>query len=219
MDTNEKQRIDTITGRLKEKYPLAQCSLEYGNEPYKLLITARLSAQCTDKRVNEVAKDLFLQFKSLAEFADADLDELEKAVFSCGLYRTKARNIKDMCRMLIGEFSSRVPDEMDDLLRLPGVGRKIANLILGDVFKKPAIVADTHCIRISNRLGLCSDLDPYAVEKQLSEIILPEQSSDFCHRLVLFGRECCKAKKPECGECILSDVCRFGKRILKPEGL
>ena len=202
-------RTDIIVNKLKEQYPLADCALEYEREPYKLLIMARLSAQCTDERVNAVSKNLFCEFKSLEEFADADLDKLEKAVFSCGLYKTKAKNIKDMCGLLIKNFGSRVPDTIEDLLTLPGVGRKIANLIIGDIFKKPAVVADTHCIRISNRLSLCSDKNPLIVERCLKKIIPPEQSSDFCHRLVYFGREYCKARNPKCGECFLRDVCRF----------
>jgi len=209
MNTKEQTRANTIISRLKEKYPLAECMLEYETEPYKLLIMARLSAQCTDARVNIVAKDLFEEFKSLEDFAKCDLEKLEKAIFSCGLYKTKARNIKDLCRMIIDEFDSKVPEEMDDLLKLPGVGRKIANLIRGDIFNKPAIVADTHCIRISNRLDLCDSDNPYVVEKQLLKIIPPEESNDFCHRLVFFGREYCKAQNPKCGECFLRDVCKF----------
>lgn len=220
MNKKEEKKISIIIKRLKENYPISECSLEYisdepEKEPYRLLIMARLSAQCTDARVNIVAKDLFNQFKSLEDFADADLEKLEKAIFSCGLYKTKAKNIKDMCRILIDEFDSQVPEEMDDLLKLPGIGRKIANLIRGDIFHKPAIVTDTHCIRISNRLGLCENLgqasrqNPYAVEKQLVKIIPPEESNDFCHRLVFFGREYCKAQNPRCGECFLRDVCHF----------
>jgi len=208
---NMSNRTNTIITRLKEKYPLVDCSLEFATEPYKLLIMARLSAQCTDARVNIVAKDLFERFKSLEDFADADLEQLEKAIFSCGLYKMKARNIKDMCRMIISDFNSQVPEDMGDLLKLPGIGRKIANLIRGDIFGKPAIVADTHCIRISNRLDLCDSDNPHAVEKQLLKIIPPEESNDFCHRLVLFGREYCKSQSPRCKECFLNDVCGFEK--------
>ena len=204
---NNQARTAEIISRLKEYYPLADCALEYETEPYKLLIMARLSAQCTDVRVNIVAKDLFGQFSSLEEFAGADLEKLEKAIFSCGLYKTKAKNIKDMCRIIIDEFDSRVPDDMRDLLRLPGIGRKIANLIRGDIFNKPAIVTDTHCIRISNRLGLCDGENPHQVEKSLAQIIPPEESNDFCHRLVFFGREYCKAQNPKCGGCFLRDIC------------
>ncbi|MCL2095430.1 MAG: endonuclease III [Oscillospiraceae bacterium] len=212
INKNTDNRVDIIIDRLKGYYPAADCSLEYRREPYKLLIMARLAAQCTDARVNAVSKDLFKRFGSIEDFADADTEELEKAVFSCGLYKTKAKNIKDMCRMLLEEFDSRVPEEMDDLLKLPGIGRKIANLIRGDIFGKPAIVTDTHCIRISDRLGLCGGTsNPYLTEKRLAEIIPPEESNNFCHRLVLFGREYCKAKNPECGKCFLNDLCGFVK--------
>jgi len=206
---NKNERTNSIIEKLKEKYPMSECTLEYETEPYKLLIMARLSAQCTDARVNIVAKDLFKEFKSIEDFAGCDLDKLEKAIFSCGLYKTKAKNIKDMCKMIADEFDSQVPEDMDDLLKLPGIGRKIANLIRGDVFGKPAIVTDTHCIRISNRLGLCDSENPHAVEKQLLEIIPPEESNDFCHRLVFFGREYCKSQNPKCGDCFLRDVCCF----------
>jgi endonuclease-3 len=211
-NNSNKTRTAEIISRLKQKYPEPVCSLDYGTEPYKLLIMARLSAQCTDARVNIVAKDLFRQFKSIGDFADADLEKLEQAVFSCGLYKTKAKNIKDMCRIIIGEFGSEVPEDMRDLLKLPGVGRKIANLIRGDVFGKPAIVADTHCIRISNRLGLCDTVNPCAVEARLVKIIPPEESNDFCHRLVFFGREYCKAQNPACEKCFLRDICGFEKQ-------
>ena len=211
-----KDRTNIIISQLKEKYPLADCTLEYDTDPaqsYKMLIMARLSAQCTDARVNIVAKDLFAQFKSIEDFANADLEKLEKAIFSCGLYKMKARNIKDMCKMIISDFDSRVPEDMDDLLKLPGIGRKIANLIRGDIFRKPAIVADTHCIRIANRLDLCENENPYAVEKQLIKIIHPDESNDFCHRLVLFGREYCKSQSPRCAECFLNDICNWERNI------
>ena len=207
----DNKRTETIIARLKKKYPLAACSLEYETEPYKLLIMARLSAQCTDARVNLVAKDLFSRYRSLEDFAGAELEELEKAVFSCGLYKTKAKNIKDMCRLLTDEFGSKVPEDMDSLLKLPGIGRKIANLIRGDVFGLPAIVADTHCIRISGRLGLCGSENPHKVETALAAIIPPGESSDFCHRLVLFGREYCRAQNPKCSGCFLRDICEYNK--------
>ena len=212
MNKQNQTRTTKIISRLKEKYPLADCSLEYETEPYKLLIMARLSAQCTDARVNIVAKDLFEQFKSIGDFANADLEKLEKAIFSCGLYKTKAKNIKDMCRIIVDEYDSQVPEEMDDLLKLPGIGRKIANLIRGDVFNKPAIVADTHCIRIANRLDLCDSVNPYIVEKTLVKIIPPDESNDFCHRLVFFGREYCKAQNPRCTECFLGKEKLCGKQ-------
>lgn len=204
------KHITDIINKLKEKYPDVKCSLDYDsadNETYRLLIMARLSAQCTDARVNIVAQSLFKEFKTLEDFANADIEKLEKAVYACGLYKTKAKNIKDMCRMLIDKYGAKVPDDMDNLLKLPGVGRKIANLILGDIYGKPAIVADTHCIRISNRLGLCSSDNPVIVEKQLLKIIPPEESNDFCHRLVFFGREYCKSRSPECSACFLRGEC------------
>ena len=209
MNKPTQTRVTTIISLLKQHYPMSDCTLDYETEPYKLLIMARLSAQCTDARVNIVAKDLFEEFKSIEDFANCDLEKLEKAIFSCGLYKTKAKNIKDMCKMIIDEFDSKVPEEMDDLLKLPGIGRKIANLIRGDIFNKPAIVTDTHCIRISNRLGLCDSENPYIVEKSLVEIIPPEESNDFCHRLVFFGREYCKSQNPRCGDCFLKDLCGF----------
>ena len=211
-DNKDKERTGEIISRLKETYPVATCALEYESEAYKLLIMALLSAQCTDARVNIVAEDLFEKFRSLEDFAEAELEELEKAVFSCGLYKTKAKNIKAMCRMIIDEFDSKVPGTMEDLLKLPGIGRKIANLIIGDIFGKPAIVADTHCIRISNRLSLCDSENPHTVEKQLAAIIPPEESSDFCHRLVYFGRERCTARNPKCEKCFLRDLCEFEKQ-------
>ena len=209
-DNNDK--IEAIIGRLKQKYPVSDCALEYDAEPWKLLIMARLSAQCTDARVNIVSLDLFSRFKSIEDFANADFEELERAIFSCGLHRTKARDIIGMCKMLIGDFNSQVPDKMEDLLKLPGIGRKIANLILGDIFGKPAIVADTHCIRIAGRLGLCESPDPYKVETQLAAIVPPEESSDFCHRLVFFGRDICRARVPGCEKCFLGDLCEYGER-------
>ena len=207
MGTSDK--VGFIVAELKNKYEVADCALEYQDEPYKLLILARLSAQCTDERVNAVSQGLFKEFKSLEEFAGCDLGQLERAIYSCGLHRTKARNIKDMCAMLLGEFGGEVPEDMSDLLRLPGVGRKIANLIRGDIFGLPAIVADTHCIRVSNRLGLCDSDNPLKVERRLLELIPAEESNAFCHRLVFFGREYCRAQSPRCGECFLAGVCEF----------
>ena len=204
-------KIGEIVTRLKEKYPMAECMLEYEADPLKLLIMARLSAQCTDARVNIVSESLFEKYKSIEDFADADLQELETAIFSCGLYKTKAKHIKAMCKMLIEQYDSKVPGQMEDLLKLPGIGRKIANLILGDIFHKPAIVTDTHCIRIANRLGLCKSENPYTVELALAKIIMPEESSDFCHRLVFFGREYCTARSPKCEKCFLGDLCEYDK--------
>lgn len=197
---------------LEKLYPDALCSLQYSTD-YELLFAVRLSAQCTDARVNIVCADLFVKFPTLESFADADITELENAVKPCGFYRTKAQNIKDSAKMLIEKFNSKVPDNMEDLLSLPGVGRKTANLILGDIYKQPsAVVADTHCIRISNRLGLALSKEPEKVEKALREVLTPETSSDFCHRLVLFGREYCTARKPKCDICPLAQICKENKK-------
>lgn len=210
MKDNLKDRAKHIVELLKEAYPDAICSLDSGN-PVELLIATRLSAQCTDARVNIVTKDLFKKYKTLEDYADADMDELMEIVRPCGFYKVKAQNIRDMCRMLITDFNSKVPDNMEELLKLPGVGRKTANLILGDVYNKPAIVADTHAIRISNLLGLCTSKDPVKVEQQLKEIIEPGEQSDLCHRFVLHGRAVCIARRPKCGECILFPYCDYAK--------
>lgn len=205
----KKQRALAVIERLKEKYPDAICSLTYRKD-YELLIATRLSAQCTDARVNIVTKDLFAQFPTVESFAQADLSQVEEIVKPCGLYKTKAKSIVEMCKILLERFDGKVPDNMEDLLTLPGVGRKTANLILGDIFHKPAIVCDTHCIRITNLLGLTDTKDPAKCEEQLRKILPPEESSDLCHRFVLFGRERCKARKPDCGSCELKDICKHG---------
>lgn len=205
----KKQRALAVIERLKEKYPDAICSLTYRKD-YELLIATRLSAQCTDARVNIVTKDLFAQFPTVESFAQADLSQVEEIVKPCGLYKTKAKSIVEMCKILLEHFDGKVPDNMEDLLTLPGVGRKTANLILGDIFHKPAIVCDTHCIRITNLLGLTDTKDPAKCEEQLRKILPPEESSDLCHRFVLFGRERCKARKPDCGSCELKDICKHG---------
>ncbi len=203
-----KDKAKHIVEELKREYPDALCSLESEN-PVELLIATRLSAQCTDARVNIVTKELFSRYGTLEEYAEADLGELESIVRPCGFYKVKAQNIRDMCRMLIDDFGGRVPDNMDDLLKLPGVGRKTANLILGDVYKKPAIVADTHAIRISNLLGLCTSKDPVKVEMQLKESVEPSEQSDLCHRFVLHGRAVCAARRPKCDICVLAPYCDF----------
>ena len=210
-----KDEAKLIVARLEEQYPEAVCALEYAGEPWKLLIMGRLSAQCTDKRVNEVCKDLFSRYPTPESLAAAELAELEEIVRPCGLYRVKAKNIRDECVMLGGEFGGRLPDTMGELLRLPGVGRKIANLLLGDVYGKPAIVADTHCIRICGRLGFYSESlkDPDKVERILAAIIEPEKQSDFCHRLVSFGRDVCTARAPKCESCPLAGNCRHNQAV------
>ncbi|MCI8387853.1 MAG: endonuclease III [Clostridiales bacterium] len=202
-----------LVARLEEIYPEAVCALEYEGDAWKLLIMGRLSAQCTDARVNIVCRELFTRFPTLESIADCELTELEEIVRPCGLYKVKAKNIKDSCKMLIENFGGRLPDTMDELLTLPGVGRKIANLLLGDVYKKPAIVTDTHCIRICGRLGFYPESlkDPVKIERILVKIIAPEKQSDFCHRIVNFGRDVCTARAPKCGECPISDLCAHNK--------
>ena len=189
---------------LEERYPAAECALKYEGDAWRLLVMGRLSAQCTDARVNIVCEELFLKFPTCADMAAAKYEDVEKIVFPCGVYRVKAANIVDSSKMIIERFGGKVPDNMDDLLTLPGVGRKIANLILGDIYGKPAIVADTHCIRISNRLGLSESKVPEKTEKALKKLVTPETSADFCHRLVMFGREVCSARAPKCNECPFS---------------
>jgi len=204
-----KKTAAKIVSALKEVYPDAQCSLTYEGEPWKLLVMGILSAQCTDKRVNIIAEDLFKKYPTPEALAQGDITEIEQIIMSCGLYKTKAKNIRAACAEMVEKHGSTVPDNMEALLELPGVGRKIANLILGDIYGKPAIVTDTHCIRISRRLGLTSEGDktPLAVEKRLCKLIEPSEQSDFCHRLVLFGREYCIARSPRCTECPLAELC------------
>lgn len=206
-----KQQVSEIVRRLEECYPLAECTLDYKKD-YELLFSVRLAAQCTDARVNEITPALFARFPTLESFAEADIAEVEEYVHSCGFYRAKARDIVGSARMLTERFGGRVPDNMDELLMLPGVGRKTANLILGDLYRVPgSVVVDTHCIRISNRLGLVDDLkDPAKIEAELRRQLPPEKSSDFCHRLVLHGRAVCTARKPACSSCCLRTNCRWG---------
>ena len=201
------QYVNEIIAALKERYPDALCALQYDKD-YELMIAVRLSAQCTDARVNLVTPALFARFPTLDAFAEADVAEVEPYVHSCGFYRQKAQDIVQACRMLRDEHGGKVPDTMEALLRLPGVGRKTANLLLGDIYRRPgSVVCDTHCIRIANRLGLASGKEPEKVETQLRAILPPEESSDFCHRIVLFGREICTARSPKCGECPLRPFC------------
>ncbi len=201
-----REKSDIIMSRLERLYPDAVCSLEY-TKPYELLIATRLSAQCTDARVNIVTKELFRKFPTLESFATADVADIEEIIRPCGLFRTKAKSIHELAGVLIDKFGGELPDNMADLTSLPGIGRKTANLIMGDVFKKPAIVTDTHCIRICGRLGLSSGNDPKKVETQLWQVLDPERSSDFCHRLVHFGRDVCVARTPKCKTCPLCDLC------------
>lgn len=189
-------------------YPSAECSLEYDGDAWKLLVMSRLSAQCTDARVNIVSKKLFEAFPNVEAMAEADCEDIEKIVFPCGLYKTKARDLSKMCKQLCESFGGRVPDTMDELLSLAGVGRKIANLMLGDIFGKGGIVADTHCIRISGRLGFTDSKNQTVVERELDKLVPKERQTDFCHRLVHFGRDICTARSPKCDECFLNDICR-----------
>ncbi len=203
----KKQRAIAAVEELKAVYPDAVCSLTADN-PLQLLIATRLSAQCTDARVNLVTPALFARFPTLEDFAAADAEEVGEYIRSCGLYKTKARDIVAMAAMLRDEYHGVIPDTVEELTKLPGVGRKTANLVCGDVYGKPAVVADTHCIRITGRLGLTDgSKDPYKVEMQLRKILPPEESNDFCHRLVLFGRDTCSARAPKCGECPLRSFC------------
>ena len=205
---NKKKHALEIIDRLKKEYPDAGCTLDY-DDAWKLLVSVRLAAQCTDARVNVVVQDLYAKFPTMKDLAEADVDEIEKLVRPCGLGRSKARDISLCMKMLMEEFGGKVPDNFDDLMKLPGVGRKSANLIMGDVFGKPAIVTDTHCIRLTNRMGLVDGIkEPKKVEMALWKIIPPEEGSDFCHRLVYHGRDVCTARtKPYCDKCCLADIC------------
>ncbi len=198
---------------LKELYPDAACSLEYGNDPFRLLVMARLSAQCTDARVNLVSRELFELFPTVGDMANADITDVEKCIRPCGLYHVKAKDIVAMSQKIISDFKGEVPRDMEGLLSLDGVGRKIANLMLGDVFGEPAIVTDTHCIRICGRLGFYPETEknPRKIEKILTEIIDKPEQADFCHRLVLFGRDICKARGAECPRCPLRCLCAHNK--------
>lgn len=201
-----------IVRRLKTAYPLAECSLRY-EDAWQLLVSVRLSAQCTDARVNMVTQELFRRYPTLEALAAAGPDAIEAIVKPCGLGHSKARDLAAMTAMLCEAYGGRVPQEMDALLRLPGVGRKSANLIRGDIFGLPAVVADTHCIRLANRIGFVSGTtDPVQVERALLKVLPPEESNDFCHRCVLHGRAVCTARKAQCELCCLKDICRTGKK-------
>lgn len=208
MTKNEKKEVMArIVELLKELYPEAKCSLEYEGDPWKLLIMGRLSAQCTDERVNIVCKELFKALPSAQAMADAPLDQIEEIVKPCGLYRMKAKNLKDASARLVRDYNGIVPDEMDELLKFEGVGRKIANLLLGDLYGKPAIVADTHCMRICGRFGMYKEgmKAPFKTEMIMSELVEGKEQSDLCHRLVLFGRDICTARAPKCDACPIAD--------------
>ena len=213
----KRERLAQIADRLEELYPNAECALEYGGDPWKLLVMGRLSAQCTDARVNIVSRELFERFPTAKSMAYADVSEIENIVKPCGLYRMKAANIKNASNKLVNEYGGKLPDTMEELLKFDGVGRKIANLLLGDVFKKEAIVCDTHCIRICGRLGMYpeSEKDPTKIEFILRDLIDLSRGSDFCHRIVLFGREICTARSPMCDDCPLAELCVHNERRVK----
>ncbi len=205
--TKEELALEVIE-RLKQEYPDADCTLDY-DDAWKLLVSVRLAAQCTDERVNRIVPHLYAKYPTALALADAEPEDIEEIVRPCGLGKSKARDISACMRMLRDEYGGEVPDDFDELLKLPGVGRKSANLIMGDVFRKPAIVTDTHCIRLSNRIGLVDNLkDPKKVEMALRKIVPPEEGNDLCHRFVYHGREVCTARtKPYCSRCCLADIC------------
>lgn len=202
----KKERAEEAVKRLEGLYPDAVCSLEY-TDAFQLLIATRLSAQCTDKRVNMVTPQLFSEFPTAEKMAAAKLCRVEELIKTCGLYKTKAKDLIGIAQMLISDFGGKVPDTIEELTTLPGVGRKTANLVCGDIYKKPAVVTDTHFIRICNRLGFVDTTNPLSVENQMRKLLPPDKSNDFCHRTVLFGRDVCTARTARCGECVLNDIC------------
>lgn len=210
----KKQRALLCVEALEKEYPEAVCSLTAAN-PLELLIATRLSAQCTDARVNLVTPALFERYKTLDDYCNADVEDVSEIIRSCGFHNTKARDIVAMAQKLKSDFGGVVPDNIDDLVTLPGVGRKIANLIVGDVYGKPAVVADTHLIRITNLLGLVSSKNPTIVERELKALLPPEKSNDFCHRAVLHGRAVCIARRPQCQNCCMREFCKTGKKTEK----
>ena len=212
----DKERAEKFSAVLKNLYPEAVCSLEAGSDPWRLLVMARLSAQCTDERVNTVCRELFSVFPDAGKMAEAPLEEIENLIRSCGLYHGKAKSIKEMSQIITEKHGGSVPDTMEELLALPGVGRKIANLVLGDVYHKGGIVADTHCIRICARLGFYPEeqKDPLKTEKAMEKLIPREEQSDFCHRIVHFGRDVCCARNPKCEGCAASAFCAHAKAQL-----
>jgi len=206
----KKERINEILRVLSSTYPEAECSLDY-NDPLQLLISTQLAAQCTDARVNIVTQTLFLKYRNVYDFAGADLLELEQEIRSTGFFHNKAKNIINCCKMIIEEYDGQVPDNMEQLLKLPGVGRKTANLVLGNIFGIPGIVVDTHAKRLSNRIGLTKNQDPEKIEYDLMKVIPKKYWNSFCHQLVYHGRAICTARKPKCGECKIIEFCNYGK--------
>ena len=192
--------------RLEKLYPDAICSLEY-SDAFQLLVATRLSAQCTDKRVNMVTPDLFFEFPTPEKMANAEISRVEELIKTCGLYKTKAKDLVKLSRQIMEDFGGNVPDTIEELTTLSGVGRKTANLVVGDIYKKPAVVCDTHFIRLCNRLGLVESENPLTVEKAMRKLLPPDKSNDFCHRSVLFGRDICTARNPKCDVCVLKDIC------------
>ena len=207
----KRERLALVIERLKQVYPEAECALEYEGDPWRLLVMARLSAQCTDARVNIVSRELFDVFPTAEDMMEGELSEIERIVKPCGLYRMKAKNIKDCAEIIVTKFDGRIPDNMDELLTLPGVGRKIANLLIGDIYGGAAIVCDTHCIRICGRLGFYpeNEKNPQKIEKILTPLVPTSEQTDLCHRLVWFGRDVCTARSPRCDECNIREVCSY----------
>lgn len=208
----KKQIALSAVQALKNEYPEALCSLE-ATDPFQLLVATILSAQCTDARVNMVTPVLFSKYPSIEDYAGAEIEDIEKMIHSCGFYHSKARYIKDAAQRLLTEFDGRVPDTIEALTKLPGVGRKTANLICGDIFGKPAVVVDTHLIRISNLLGIVETKDPFKIETQLKALLPPDESNDFCHRIVLHGRAVCVARRPKCDICSMKGFCRYAAKL------
>lgn len=208
--TTEKQRAALVIKALEEKYPAGECGLVWTGDPFRLIIMAILSAQCTDARVNMIAPALFAAFPTPAAMASAEIKDIEELIRSAGLYHSKALALKECSARIAGVYGGKVPSEMKDLLTLRGVGRKVANLVRGDVFGLGGIVADTHCIRINGRLGFSGGKDALETEKSLDKLIPLEKQSAYCHRMVLYGREICTARSPKCGECVIKDLCKYG---------
>lgn len=202
----KKERVTEAVARLEKLYPDAICSLDY-TDAFQLLISTRLSAQCTDKRVNMVTPELFKEFPDAASMSKASLGRVEELIKTCGLYKTKAKDLIGIAQKLITDYGGTVPDTIEELTKLPGVGRKTANLVCGDIYKKPAVVTDTHFIRICNRLGFVDSKNPLTVETVMRKLLPPDKSNDFCHRTVLFGRDICTARAAHCKKCILNDIC------------